>query len=167
MSWGRRTRPLGPQVIRIEAPRATVYDMVQVPYQPGRAPRELREKVQVLERAGDHVLAAHRTKIGPFIVVTVETVTFTRPERVDFQLVRGPVSAVTEQLMLREIDGGAATELRYSGELVTDGWFLGSLWGALVAHYWQRTVARSLASLKANAERMTAGAAAHRSRLRC
>jgi len=99
--------------------------------------------------------------------VTVETVTFTRPERVDFQLVRGPVSAVTEQLMLREIDGGAATELRYSGELVTDGWFLGSLWGALVAHYWQRTVARSLASLKANAERMTAGAAAHRSRLRC
>jgi hypothetical protein len=153
MSWGRRARPLGPQVIRIEAPRDKVYDMLRVPYQPGRAPRELRDKVQVLERDVDRVLAAHRTKIGPFTVVTVETVTFAQPDRVDFRLVRGPVSAVVEQFTLRDVDGGAATELRYSGELATDGWGLGKAWGALVGHYWERTVARSLAALKTTAER--------------
>ncbi len=162
MSWGRRTRALGPQVVRIEAPREKVYEMVRAPYQSGGVPRELREKVEVLERQDDSVVAAHRTKIGPFTVVTVETVSFFPPDRVEFRLLRGPVPAVAERFHLRDADGGAATEIRYSGELATDGWALGGAWGALVAHYWERTVARSLASLKVTAERMTARAAARR-----
>jgi hypothetical protein len=59
--------------------------------------------------------------------VTVETVRFTRPERVDFRLVRGPVPHVVESFMLSEHDAG--TRLVYEGELGTDLWALGQRWG--------------------------------------
>lgn len=154
MSWWRLARPLGPLTVRIAAPRERVFEMIRVPYGTERVPRELREKVRVLERRDGAVLAAHRTKVGPFIAVTVETVTFAPPERVDFELVRGPVAAVTERFALVAIDGGRATELRYTGELVTEGWLVGAAWGALVARYWEGTVARAIASLKAAVARL-------------
>lgn len=154
--WGRRVRPLGPQVVMIRASRETVFDLVGVPYLSANPPRELRGKVEVLERGADMVLAAHRTKAGLFTTVTVETVTFDRPARIGFRLVRGPVPTVTEHFILREADDGAATELEYAGELGTDGWALGAVWGRIVAGYWERTVAHSLAGLKTTAERMTA-----------
>ena len=46
---------------------------------------------------------------GRLTATTVETVTFDRPRRVAFRLVRGPVPHVTEEFMLSEHDGG--TEL--------------------------------------------------------
>jgi hypothetical protein len=64
----------------------------------------------------------------------VETVRFTRPERVDFRLVRGPVPLIIEEFVLRDNDGG--TELIYNGELGTDLWDLGRLWGDAVAGPW-------------------------------
>jgi hypothetical protein len=57
--WGRRIRPLGPQTVPIDAPRDTVYDLLAQPYL-GRATRALQDKVHVLERGTDMVLAAHR-----------------------------------------------------------------------------------------------------------
>ncbi|MGH6914040.1 MAG: SRPBCC family protein [Geminicoccales bacterium] len=150
LGLGRRVRPLGPQLVQIAAPRELVFDLVQLPYGTG-APRELRDKISVLERDGDMVLAAHRTKVGWLTTVTVETVTFARPERIAFRLVRGPVPLVTEEFVLRELEE-ALTELAYRGELWTDGWGLGQVWGALVAGPWERTVARSLDGLKSSAE---------------
>lgn len=157
--WGRRVRPLGPQVLRIQAPRETVFDLIRLPYASANPPRDLREKVQVQERGTDLVVAAHRTKAGWFTTVTVETVTFARPAQVAFRLLRGPVPYVREGFELRELDGGAATELEYSGELGTDGWALGAAWGHLVARYWERTVADALASLRTSAERAAGRAA--------
>jgi hypothetical protein len=154
--WGRRVRPLGPQVVLIRASRETVFDLASVPYLSANPPRELRERIEVLERGTDMVLAAHRTQAGPFTTVTVETVTFERPQRIGFRLVRGPVPTVTERFVLREADGGTSTELEYDGELGTDGWALGALWGRIVAGYWERTVAHSLGDLKARAEQMSA-----------
>ncbi len=157
---GRRVRPLGPQIVRIAAPRELVFELIEVPYLSANPPTELREKITVLERSAEMVVAAHRTKSGRFTTVTVESVAFTRPRRVAFRLLRGPVPHVTETFELREVDGGAATELEYRGELGTDFWGAGALWGRIVAERWEAAVDGSLRSLKRSAERMCARAAA-------
>ncbi|MFG2972441.1 SRPBCC family protein [Streptomyces sp. NPDC048331] len=149
---GRRTRPLGPQNISIGAPREVVFDVIAQPYL-GRATRAMREKVEVLERGSDMVLAAHRTPLagGRLTATTVETVRFTRPGRVGFRLVRGPVPVVTESFTLTEQDSG--TRLVYEGELATDLWWAGQWWGGLVASRWEATVAASLDAIRQEAER--------------
>ncbi|WP_234443906.1 SRPBCC family protein [Streptomyces sp. NRRL S-1868] len=152
---GRRSRPLGPQTVDIAAPRETVFDVVTRPY-PGRTPRAMRGRLHVLERGSDLVLAEHFTPLagGRLHAVTVETVRFTRPERIDFRLVRGPVPHVTESFVLE--DSGAGTLLVYEGELGTDLWRLGQRWGDAVAARWEAAVAASLASVGAEAERRAA-----------
>ncbi|WP_236240219.1 SRPBCC family protein [Streptomyces sp. CC228A] len=152
---GRRTRPLGPQSVDIQAPREVVFDVIAQPYL-GRATRAMREKVRVLERGGDLVLAAHSTPVasGRLKAVTVETVRFTRPSRVDFRLVRGPVPHVRESFVLSAHETG--TRLVYEGELGTDLWALGQRWGQVVAVRWEETVASSLDSVKKEAERRAA-----------
>jgi hypothetical protein len=147
---GRRYRPLGPIAVRIAAPRDIVFEVVSTPYLV-TAPRALRDKVEVLERGEDLVLAAHRTRAYVLTATTVETVRFEPPERVHFRLVRGPVPHVVETFVLTEV--GDDTELLYSGELGTDLWSLGRVWGAAVARTWEATVAASLESIRAEAER--------------
>lgn len=147
---GRRTRPLGPQRLSIDAPRKAVFDVAAGPYR--RMPRAMRGKLEVLDRGSDLVLAAHHTPVGGGLTATtVETVRFERPDRIAFRLVRGPVPHVLETFELHDADGG--TELVYSGELGTDLWGLGTAWGALVARSWERAVADSLAGIKEEAER--------------
>ncbi|MCX4581532.1 SRPBCC family protein [Streptomyces sp. NBC_01481] len=152
---GRRTRPLGPQTVDIAAPREVVFEVIAQPYL-GRATRAMREKVQVVERGADMVLAAHHTPVagGRLTTTTVETVKFSRPERVDFRLVRGPVPAVTESFTLSE--RGPGTRLVYEGELSTDLWRAGQWWGGMVAPRWEATVAASLAAVRQEAERRSA-----------
>jgi hypothetical protein len=147
---GRRFRRLGPMRVRIRAPRTTVFDVIAGPYV-DRTPRALRSKLEVLERGEDVVLAAHYTPAYGLTARTVETVRFERPERIDFRLVRGPVPHVVEQFVLRDVDG--ETELEYDGELGTDLWLLGRIWGAAVARTWEATVAASLQNVSEEAER--------------
>jgi hypothetical protein len=151
---GRTTRPLGPLSIEVAAPRETVFDVIAAPYDV-RASRAMQAKVAVLERGSDLVLAAHYTPIrGRLRATTVETVRFSRPDRVDFRLVRGPVPYVVETFWLR--DRHEATLLEYEGELGTDLWQLGARWGDVVAGRWQAVVQESLAAVKAEAERRVA-----------
>lgn len=152
---GRRLGPLGPQTIVIDAPRARVFDLIAVPYLSDRPPRALRDKVEVMERGEGMVLAAHRTPSNKFTTTTVETVTFEPPDRVVFRLVRGPVPHVREQFRLTELDEGRSTELRYDGELGSDGWWPGAVWGRLITARWEATVAASLAELREAAEAQT------------
>ena len=147
---GRRHRPLGPLRIRIAAPRDVVFGVISSPYLE-RTSRALTEKLEVVERGADFVLAAHYTRAYGLTATTLETVRFERPERVHFRLVRGPVPHVVEQFVLHEVDG--TTELEYTGELGTDLWGLGSLWGAAVARTWEATVDTSLSGIKDEAER--------------
>jgi hypothetical protein len=112
--------------------------------------------VKLLERGADMVLAAHYTPIRAVFgrrltAVTVETVRFTRPDRIDFRLVRGPVPHVVEAFHLS--DHGSGTRLRYDGELAADFWNPGQRWAALVARRWEQAVASSLAAVKTEAER--------------
>lgn len=80
---------------------------------------------------------------------------FARPHTVSFRLVRGPVPHVTERFIL--VESGEVTRLNYDGELGTDLWALGSWWGRVVANTWERTVAKSLAVVKTEAERRYRG----------
>ena len=157
---GRRVRPLGPQVVEMTAPREVVFDVIAEPYL-GRAPRALADKLRVLERGSDMVLAAHFTPLGGrlgLVAQTVETVRFTRPERVEFRLVRGPVPHVVEAFELSEQAGGAGTRLAYDGEIGADLWRAGQYWCEVVARRWEQTVAASLAAVKAEAERRAVSA---------
>jgi hypothetical protein len=152
---GRRVRPLGPQLVEMAAPREVVFDVIAEPYL-GRAPRALADKLRVLDRGSDMVLAAHFTPLGGrlgLVAQTVETVRFTRPERVDFRLVRGPVPHVVEAFVLSEQADGSGTRLAYDGEIGADLWRAGQRWCELVARQWEQTVAASLATVKAEAER--------------
>ena len=151
---GRRTRPLGPITLTIDAPRERVFDAAASPYADRQA-RAMREKVQILERTGGMVLAAHRTPIGGRLTaVTVETVVLNPPEQIRFRLLRGPVPHVEETFAFEEATG--TTRLTYTGLLGTDLWGLGQWWGDLVARTWENTVRASLDQIKAEAERTSA-----------
>jgi hypothetical protein len=161
---GRRVRPLGPQLVDMAAPREVVFDVIAEPYL-GRAPRALADKLRVLERGSDMVLAAHFTPLGGrlgLVAQTVETVRFTRPERVDFRLVRGPVPHVVEAFVLSDQAGGSGTRLAYDGEIGADLWGAGQRWCELVARRWEQTVAASLAAVKVEAERRASSAVGSR-----
>lgn len=151
VNWRRRTRPLGPQIVPIAAPRELVFAIISAPYL-ARQPHALAEKIQVIERGATMVLAAHRTPVRRRLVAkTVETVRFTEPKRVDFRLVRGPVPHVVEEFVLEETDGG--TRLTYRGEIGDDFGRLGQWWAGRVAAKWEQAVASSLATVKEEAER--------------
>lgn len=148
---GRRFRPLGPFGVDIAAPREVVFDVLSEPYL-GRQSRAMADKVRILERGSDMVLAEHRTAVrGRLVATTLETVRFTRPDRVDFRLTRGPVPHVVEQFRLT--GAGASTRLDYTGELGTDLWALGARWGEIVAGRWERAVEATFAAVKLEAER--------------
>jgi Polyketide cyclase / dehydrase and lipid transport len=150
--WGRRVRPLGPFGVQIAAPAATVFDVIAAPYL-GRAPRAMSAKLRVLQRGTGMVLAEHYTSVhqGRLTAVTLETVTFDRPHRVAFRLVRGPVPHITEEFTLTEQDG--ATRLEYSGELGTDFGIAGQWWADRVAAAWEAAVRSSFTSIRTEAER--------------
>jgi hypothetical protein len=152
LGWGRRVQALGPLTVSIAASRGEVFDVLAAPYL-GRATRALREKVEVVERGTDMVLASHKTPVGRRLTaVTVETVRFSRPDRIDFRLLRGPVPHVVESFVLSD-ESDSTTRLAYSGELGTDGWWVGARWGDLVARQWNAAVRSTFAAVKAEAER--------------
>jgi len=151
LGLGRRTRPLGPTVVTIAAPREVVFDVIAQPYV-GRRTRAMESKITILAAGSDLVLAAHRTPIrGRLEAVTVETVHLQRPTRVDFRLVRGPVPHVVETFDLQPV--GVGTQLTYTGELGTDLWAIGARWGDLVADRWEAAVAETLEAVRVEAER--------------
>jgi len=152
---GRRTRPLGPLAVDIDAPRDVVFAVLSEPYL-GRQTRAVAEKVQVLQRGSDMVLAAHRTPVrGRLVATTVETVRFTPPGHIDFFLTRGPVPHVSERFSLEPLAAsghGEATRLGYTGEMGADLWSVGARWADLVAAPWERAVAATFAAVKIEAE---------------
>lgn len=150
---GRTLRPLGPITVDVHAPREVVYEVIAAPYL-RRTPRALEEKLRVLERGTDMVLAEHFTGVGTLVATTVETVRFEAPHVVHFRLVRGPVPHVVERFVLSENADG--TTLLYTGDLGTDLWGLGRWWGERVASRWEAAVRSSLGAVKDEAERRAA-----------
>jgi len=150
--WGRRVRPLGPFGVQIAAPATTVFDVIAAPYL-GRTPRAMSGKLQVFQRGTDMVLAEHYTPVhgGRLTAATLETVTFDRPHRIGFRLVRGPVPYIAEEFLLTEHEG--TTRLDYAGKLGTDFAAAGQWWANRVAAAWEGAVRSSFASIRTEAER--------------
>ncbi len=151
---GRRTRSLGPVSWEIAAEREVVFDLIAGPYL-GPTPRALSDKLEVWERGTDMVLAAHFTRLKCGVTTTVETVRFSRPGRIDFRVVRGPVPHLVESFVLTAADGG--TRLTWAGELGTDLGPVGAWWGDRVARVWDRAVRDSLGPVVDEAERRAHG----------
>ncbi|WP_203217554.1 SRPBCC family protein [Nocardia arthritidis] len=148
---GRRTRALGPRTVDIDAPRETVFAVLSEPYL-DRQTRAMAEKIAILDRGADMVLAEHRTPLpGGLVARTTETVRFTAPERIDFRLVRGPVPYVVEQFLLAET--GSGTRVEYHGEMGTDLGPVGQRWARIVVGPWENAVAATFAGVKSEAER--------------
>jgi hypothetical protein len=158
--WGRRVRPLGPFGVQIAAPAPTVFDVIAAPYL-GRTPRAMSGKLQVLQRGTDMVLAEHYTPVhhGGLTAATLETVTFDRPHKIGFRLVRGPVPYITEEFTLAEEAG--TTRLDYSGELGTDFGIAGQWWADRVAAAWEAAVRSSFKSIRTEAEHRVRPGTAH------
>ena len=158
--WGRRVRPLGPFGVQIAAPASTVFDVIAAPYL-GRTPRAMSGKLRVLQRGTDMVLAGHYTPVhgGRLTAATLETVTFDRPHRITFRLVRGPVPYLTEEFALTGQQG--TTRLDYSGELGTDFAAAGQWWAGRVAAAWEAAVRSSFTSIQTEAERRARPDPAH------
>jgi hypothetical protein len=150
LSIGRTIRPLGPLDARIAAPRDLVFEVIAAPYLKS-PPSSVAEKIRVLERSEEMVLAAHRTLVGRgMVATTVETVRFERPAAVHFRLVRGPVPHVIERFEL--IEDGDGMLFHYEGELGADLWAVGRWWGDLVARRWDEAVRASVAEIARIAE---------------
>ncbi len=150
--WGRRVRPIGPLTVEIAAPSSVVFDVIAAPYL-GRTPRAMAGQLKVVVRGSDMALAEHYTPVhgGRLTATTLETVTFDRPHKVGFRLVRGPVPHVVEEFRLTPQDGTTVTE--YTGELGTDFGIAGQWWATRVAAAWEAAVGHSLTGIKAEAER--------------
>lgn len=165
LRWGRSTHPLGPLSVRVSAPREVVFEQIATPYL-GRAPREAREHLEVVERGTDLVLALHRTPVHWYTAETLETVRFERPDRVSFRHVRGPVPHAEEEFVLEDASGGAgggATELRYRGEIGLDLWLVGGLAARLwVRPVWEQRVRESMDEIQRGAEARSAARARRR-----
>ena len=150
---GRRFLGLGPVTWEIAADRETVFDVIAGPYLE-ETPRAMRAKLEVWERASDMVLAAHFTRGKWGVTTTVETIRFERPEAIHFRLVRGPVPHVRESFILAATESGST--LTWQGELGTDFWSPGALWGSIVARSWENAVRSSMQAVVAEAERRSA-----------
>jgi hypothetical protein len=156
VGWGRTRRPLGPFGVDVAARKETVFAVIADPYL-DRTPHAMADKLQVIEKGSDMVLAAHHTRVGKkLIATTVETVRFIRPDLVAFRLARGPVPEVTETFQLSATATG--TRLDYAGEMGTDLWALGRWAGRYAAAKWEATVRGSLEDIKREAERRAARA---------
>lgn len=151
---GRRRRDLAPIRTAVAAPPEIVFDVIAQPYL-GRTPRAMAAKLEVLERGRDFALAAHHTTVNARIAATtLELVTFERPHRIAFRLLRGPVAAASESFVMRPCDDG--TEFEYSGFLEADFWALGTWWLTALAPRWERSVQSTVDSVCSEAERRAA-----------
>jgi len=157
LGWGRRTSELGPLKAEIVAQPEVVFDVVAAPYL-GRTPRAMADKLLVVERSDDMVIAEHYTPVlgGRMTATTVESVRFDRPHLIHFRLLRGPVPLVTETFEFKSANDGESTEFVYRGELTTDLWSLGAWWGRIVSKRWEAAVSDSLQSIQTEAERRAA-----------
>jgi hypothetical protein len=152
VGWGRSFHELGPIEIRIDAPRDRVFEMISEPY---LRHNPSHSGIDVLARGEDLAVAAHHTKVHFYTAITVEAVKFDPPGRIGFRHLSGPVPYAIEEFLLEEADG--TTELRYSGEIGIDFFFLGRIAGRQwVRPQWERAVHEDLEDLKQRAEELAA-----------
>jgi hypothetical protein len=133
----------------------TVFDVIAAPYL-GRVPRAMSDKLRVVERGRDLVVADHFTPLlgGRLIATTRETVAFEFPRRIAFRLLSGPVAGVQEEYLLEPAEDG--TRFTYQGSLWSNLRVGAAPWARLNARTWTDVVSASLSDIATEAERRAA-----------
>jgi hypothetical protein len=148
LGWGRSLHTLGPVVVRIDAPRDLVFEILSAPYT-GRASGG--SEIDVIARDRSVAVAAHYTKVHFYTARTVEVIELDEPDRIGFRHLTGPVPHAVEAFDLVAAEGG--TELGYGGEIGIDFWLLGRIAGARwVRPQWEATVREHMEEVKRRAE---------------
>jgi hypothetical protein len=151
---GRRIRPLGPIVLDIAAPPEVVFDVIAAPYL-GRTPRALRNKLEVIERGADLVLAAHFTPVAPGL-----TVPRSRPcGSSDPTASRSRSSRGRCRTCSNATNCDRATSVPRSSTAASSAPTCGhsAAPGAMWSPSWEQTVEQSLESVRTEAERRARG----------
>ncbi len=110
---------------------------------------------RVIGEQDGRLLIEFRTPMSLFgrtkVFRTVEWVTLTPPERIDFEAAEGPLSILRDRFTLE--DRGGCTRFRYESTIGVRGWLAGWLIGKLfVQAIMERFMRRHLAELKETIE---------------
>lgn len=141
---------LRPLAVEIAAPRELVFEMASAV--DAKLPNGPSHEATLVERSGDVMIVSYRLmgRRGP--VELLERVTLTRPQRIDYERLSGPLDHVSERLTFED-HGKMLTIVRYSGQVGRRLPLLGPLIVRMLAvPAYERFMRQSLRSLKEAAE---------------
>lgn len=137
-------------MLDIAAPQILVFQMAAAIN--GTLPGAPPHSAELLEHDGDELLVRYRTHAYVTELVMVERVRLFAPDRIEYEVVDGPLDLVREVLAFEAIDP-QHTRVRYGG-VVASGWpLVGTLIARLLAvPAYDRFMRRQLRALKGAAE---------------
>jgi hypothetical protein len=145
-----RIHDLRPISVEIAAPQALVFEMAAATG--GLLPGSPPHSAEVLERDGDDLLVRYRTPALITELVMLERVRLYRPDRIEYEVLEGPMDHVQETLAFEMVDPHL-TVVRYGGTVGSARPLVGSLiarWIAVPAY--DRFMQRQLRALRIAAE---------------
>lgn len=141
---------LRPLVVDIAAPQALVFEMASAVN--GTLPGSPPHSAALIDRDGDELIVRYRTPAYVTELVFVERVELYPPQRIEYEVLEGPLDLVREHLAFEAVDAHR-TRVRYGGVVGSGRAVIGALvarWIAVPAY--NRFMRRQLAALKAAAE---------------
>ncbi len=145
-----RIHELRPISVEIAAPQALVFEMAAATG--GVLPGSPAHSAEVLERDGDTLLVRYRTPAVITDLVMLERVRLYPPDRIEYDVLEGPMEHVRETLDFDPIEPHR-TVVRYGGTVGSDRAVVGGLiarWIAVPAY--DRFMRRQLRALRIAAE---------------
>jgi len=145
-----RTHEFRPLVVDIAAPQVLVFEMASAVN--GTLPGSPPHSAELIERDGDELIVRYRTPAYITELVLIERVRLSPPERIEYEVLDGPLDRVREYLAFDAVDPHR-TRVRYGGIVGSGRPLVGTLiarWLAVPAY--DRFMRRQLAALKAAAE---------------
>ena len=145
-----RVHELRPLTVDIGAPQAMVFEMAATTN--GTLPGSPPHSAELLERDGDVLLVRYRMPAFGTELVMVERVRLFPPERIEYEVVEGPLEHVREYLAFDVVEPHL-TRVRYGGTVGSGRPLVGTLLARLIAvPAYDRFMRRQLHALRDAAE---------------
>ncbi len=141
---------LRPISTEIAAPRALVFEMAAAVN--GSLPGAPPHTGELLKREGNELIVRYRTPAMVTALVMDERVRLEPPERIEYEVLDGPLDHVHERLDFEALDGGH-TRVTYTGEVGSSRRIIGEPIARFVAvPAYHRFMLRQLRALQGAAE---------------